>query len=328
MTTDLRDLPVFICGHPKSGTSLLRGILDSHPELVTYPEETGFFRRYLPKAQGQPLDEKLALSDQFLTHIFDWNRENPPPNQAGFPDRDYSNISAQAIRDTQRRLVRERLDHDGDILSAAVLAYGEVVGKLTPRLRWWVEKTPYNERFVSQIFSFWPQARCVHMVRDPRDNYSSYVRKHPDWTPAGFAGSWRTSTLAGLRNEKTFGSDRYLIIRYEDFALQPEATISRLCAFLGIQDSDAMRQPTRDGRPWQGNSMFPDQFNGISAAPVGRWHELVSPTDCFVIETLCAAPMSSLHYEHSKKNARHIPISLRLRTYKTLIMTTLKENSR
>ena len=47
--SELRDSPVFIAGHPKSGTSLLRSVLDSHPELVAYPEETSFFRRYLPK---------------------------------------------------------------------------------------------------------------------------------------------------------------------------------------------------------------------------------------------------------------------------------------
>ena len=51
--SELRDSPVFIAGHPRSGTSLLRSVLDSHPELVAYPEETSFFRRYLPKAAGK-----------------------------------------------------------------------------------------------------------------------------------------------------------------------------------------------------------------------------------------------------------------------------------
>ena len=38
MNPILPDRPVFICGHPKSGTSLLRAMLDSHPELLVYPE--------------------------------------------------------------------------------------------------------------------------------------------------------------------------------------------------------------------------------------------------------------------------------------------------
>lgn len=94
---ELRDSPVFIAGHPKSGTSFLCSVLDSHPELLTYPEETSFFRRYLPKAAGKSLVEKLVISDLTLTHIFEWNQTDPPAHQAGFPDRDYSNIPVAEV---------------------------------------------------------------------------------------------------------------------------------------------------------------------------------------------------------------------------------------
>jgi hypothetical protein len=223
-------------------------------------------------------------------------------------------------------LLQERCQDDGDILSATVLAYGEAVGKLTPQTRHWVEKTPFNERYAAQIFAWWPEARCVHMLRDPRDNYASFFRKHPNSSPAVFASTWRESARAGLRNQRKYGSDRYLLLRYEDFARDPETAISQLCAFLGIEDNAALRNPTRGGKPWQGNSMFPDRFSSISAAPVGRWRELLSPSDRFVLETLCASFMRSLHYEPTKKAANDIPISFRLRTYKTLLMINLKEN--
>ena len=130
--TDLRESPVFIAGHPKSGTSLLRSVLDSHPELVTYPEETSFFRRYLPKAAGKNRIEKLLLSDRYLTHIFEWNQANPPAHQAGFPDRDYSNIPVAKVRQAVKQLVAEQFRHDGDMLSAVVLAYGQVTGQINP----------------------------------------------------------------------------------------------------------------------------------------------------------------------------------------------------
>src|SRR5512143_2699433 len=127
--SELRDSPVFIAGHPKSGTSLLRSVLDSHPELVAYPEETSFFRRYLPKAAGKTLLEKTVLSDRLLTHIFEWNQAHPPAHQAGFPDRDYSHIPAAQVRRAVNDLVSERFRNDGDMLSAVVLAYGKVAGQ-------------------------------------------------------------------------------------------------------------------------------------------------------------------------------------------------------
>ena len=85
MDKSLRDRPVFIGGHPKSGTSLLRSLVDSHPQLVVYPEETMFFRGFLPKAKGLSLEQKLVLADQLITHIFEWNQTKPPAHQAGFP---------------------------------------------------------------------------------------------------------------------------------------------------------------------------------------------------------------------------------------------------
>jgi sulfotransferase family protein len=325
MISELRDRPIFICGHPKSGTSLLRGILDSHPQLVTYPEETVFFRRYLPAAQGKSLEQKLALSDQHLTHIFEWNRTNPPPQQVGFLDRDYSHVSAAAVRGAQRRLVAERYENDGDMLSAAILGYGEVVGRLTEQSRYWVEKTPYNEFYASQIFAWWPEARCIHMVRDPRDHYLSYHRKHQDWPPDVFASSWRRSTQAAISNQLRYGTGQYLLMRYEDFTNDPEGSIGHLCSFLGIDDDPALRNPTRAGKSWGGNSMFADQFQGISRAPVGRWHNVLSHRDCFVIEALSSNLMDAMHYKRTQKGHRGIGLSLRLETYKTLMIVKLKE---
>lgn len=325
MNSELRDSPIFICGHPKAGTSLLRGILDSHRQLVAYPEETGFFRRYLPKAQGKTPEEKLALSDQYLTHIFEWNRARPPEHQKGFPDRDYSHIPVEAVRNAQRLLVAERFQHEGDMLSAAILAYGEAAGCLSSGSRRWVEKTPYNEYYAKQIFAWWPDARCVHLVRDPRDNYLSYHRKHKDWTPQIFASSWRRSTHAGMTNQENYGSRQYLLIRYEDFIEDVEGMISELCSFLSIDDDPVMRNPSRGGNAWGGNSMFADRFESISSAPVGRWRKSMADSDRFVIERLASAPMRAMHYEFANQSRSEMPWRLRLATYKTLISIMLKE---
>ena len=189
-TSELRDRPVFICGHPKAGTSLVRSLLDSHPQLVVYPEETIFFRRFLPNAQELDRPEKIALAERELIHIFTWNTNRPPDSQEGYLDRDYSDIGFDEVRQTMLKLLDTIYRHDGDILGAAVLAYGAVSQQLKLGTRYWVEKSPYNEYYAEQIFAWWPQARCIHIVRDPRDNYVSYQRKHPDWATEFFANNW------------------------------------------------------------------------------------------------------------------------------------------
>jgi hypothetical protein len=293
---DLRDSPVFIAGHPKSGTSLLRSVLDSHPELVTYPEETSFFRRYLPKVAGKSLLQKTVMSDRYLTHIFEWNQTNPPAHQAGFPDRDYSHIPVAKVRQAVNQLVSERFRHDGDMLSAVILAYGQVTGQLTSATRHWVEKTPYNEHYAAQIYAWWPAAFMVHTVRDPRDNFTSYRRKHSTWSPEAFAMSWVRSTQAGIDNLTRYGTDQYWMLRYEDLVVAPAARLRQLCQFLHINDDPSLGQPARGGKPWAGNSMFEDEFTAISSAPVGRWQESLPAEDVAALEIVAAPWMRRLGY--------------------------------
>lgn len=320
-----RNSPIFICGHPKAGTSLLRSILDSHPEIVVYPEETSFFRRYLPMAEGRDQEQKINLAARYLIHIFQWNLTNPPEHQAGFKDRDYSGISFTAVKEEMAKAVKDQFGHDGDMLSAVMTAFGKVTGRITPRTRYWLEKTPYNERYADRIFNWWPEARCIHVVRDPRDNYVSYRRKHPDWTPEFFASNWQTSTAQGQRNLKKFGEDRYWLVTYEDFVQKPDETIAHLCSFLGISDDSALRQPTRDGREWKGNSMWSDQFSQISSAPVGRWVESLKPHEVYLIQSLAKKGMAAMGYNQSVIQMKDVDILTRARCAALLIKNKLKE---
>ncbi|MDH5506293.1 MAG: sulfotransferase [Anaerolineae bacterium] len=310
---ELRDRPVFICGHPKAGTSLLRALLDAHPQVVVYPEESVFFRRYLPKADGLALQDQQKLAVEELTHIFTWNQEDPPPSQDGFPDRDYSAIAHQHVQQAMAQLLASLPPrHTGDMLSAAVLAYGQVTGQLSANTHAWVEKSPYNEKYAGQIFTWWPQARCIHMVRDPRDNFVSYRRKHPDWSAEFFARNWRSSLLAGFANQVKYGASQYLLLRYEDLVQSPEPTLQQIIKFLGIKFDKILKTPTRAGIPWQGNSMFAQEFEVISAAPVGRWKSTLTSQEAAVIEWIARQAMVELQYEHSLNSSLYTRVNVAL----------------
>lgn len=295
--SELRNRPLFICGHPKAGTSLVRAIFDSHPQLVVFPEETVFFRRFLPKATSLDLAGQLELAERMLIHIFRWNRDHPTADQKGYLDRDYSSISYAAVCHAMHSLADQELRHPGDILSAAVLAYGQVSGQTNPHTSRWVEKSPYNEYFAEQIFAWWPQARCIHILRDPRDNFASYSRKHPAWSAEFFAANWVRSTQTGFLNRQRFGQDRYFILRFEDLTRSPVQYLSQLSEFLEIQWDDSLAAPTRAGEQWRGNSMFANQFQEISAAPVARWKEKLAPIDAAVIELKAAALFKTFNYQ-------------------------------
>ena len=94
----LRQRPVFIAGHPKAGTSLLLNLLDSHSQLLVFPEETLFFREVLPILKETPQKRWFELAERSLIDFFNWDPENPVESQAGFESHDYSLISFEQVR--------------------------------------------------------------------------------------------------------------------------------------------------------------------------------------------------------------------------------------
>lgn len=294
MMNELRDRPIFICGHPKSGTTLLISLLDSHPQLVVYPEETYFFRYLIPDIGTASDEEKIALAQRSLLHFFSWETTQ---DQEVFQS--YANMCL-----TMQRILQETgLRHDGDLLATAMLAFGKVHNLLSNQSRYWVEKTPYNEHFGKMIFNYWPEARCIHIVRDPRDNFATYHRKHPGLSAAEFSWRWKKSLRAGYLNQQQFGAHRYLIMRYEDLTNDPETKLKEIISFLGIEDHPTLRQPTNFGVPWGGNSMFNDTFSGISSKPSGRWKAELDADVVAVIETACKNQMPAVHYPTMGKHS-------------------------
>ncbi len=147
--------------------------------------------------------------------------------------------------------------------------------------------------------------RCIHIVRDPRDNYASYQQKQGSWSAGKFSAHWNRSTAAGCLNEADYGDDRYWLLRYEDLVTEPEKTLGQICQFLGIEDHPTLRKPTRVGDLWRGNSMFAAEFQGISSAAVGRWKEQLPASQAGVVQTASRQYIKRFNYQDV------IPVSFR-----------------
>lgn len=321
---DFINNPVFICGHPKAGTSLMSSLLDGHPEIVAYPEETMFFRRFLPAIENVTFQEKLELAEKLLIHIFEWNIENPPAHQNGYPDRDYSDISFDAVRSGMICKIPAHSENPAEILNAVILSFGKVTGQITGALKHWLEKTPYNEFHTDKIFRWWRNAKCIHMIRDPRGNYFSYQQKHMDWSAKIFSKNWVRSTNAGLENEKTYGSDQYLLIRFDDLLTSSEETMRKVAAFLDIQMDDILLNPTRVGASWLGNSMFNKEFQTISTTPLFRWKDKLDVFDQAILQTICGRLMVEFDFPLSDIEYRQFSVKQRFDILKERLFSFMK----
>ena len=296
----LRERPVFIGGIARSGTTLLQSLLDGHPQLIVDPSESRFFLSFLPRSRHASKERKGELVEKIVFQ---------PKNRFLDPEGDhyqayFSHISYTSVRETFYRFLGQTSEHDADYLSSAVLAFAEASGYLNEKIKYWVEKTIFNEWYASVIFSWWGGARFIHVLRDPRDVYATWKRRdiRAGRSVTGidaFLYTWRYSALLARKNQKRFGEDRYHIVHYENLTRWPESQIERIVQFLGIDKLQCLFTPTKAGGkyPWKGNSSHDKRFTRISSSSVGQWRESLTEEEVSILEVLLGVEMKKQGYQ-------------------------------
>jgi hypothetical protein len=196
----MAERPIFIGGMFKSGTSLLRAMIGQHPAIASGLETYWFDLNF-----SEPdSDELLKRLDQL----------------ADFYGFDHAEVRGMVGADSGSEA----------FLTRFLDAYAMRLGK--PR---WAEKTPGNVLHMDRIVAAWPQARIVHIIRDPRDVFAS-LRQARKWDSVGeFTDRWCAffGAVERFRAELDLGPDRYLELRYEALVTAPAEATRELCAFVG-----------------------------------------------------------------------------------------------
>ncbi|MGH3319067.1 MAG: sulfotransferase family protein [Streptosporangiaceae bacterium] len=210
------DRPVFIGACPRSGTTLLRTMLNCHPGLAM-PRETRFLvDAWLQRATFGDL-ARAANRGRLAAWIF----RRKSTTKAGRLEID----SGEAIR----RLVAAPPTL-GSLLGTCFLMYAEQQDK--PR---WGDKRPQYARYLDAIFAMFPDAQFINLVRDPRSSVAS-MRKLTWFDGDVVPGLelWERTLHAVDQWRRRLADDQLLEIRYEDLVGDPEATLGRVSSFLGL----------------------------------------------------------------------------------------------
>lgn len=262
---------VFICGYMKSGTTLLLELLDGHPELTVMPGDSHMINR-IHAERGMTNEERYAkLSEYWIGRLVN------PTGQKPFwimGEDDGPYLDFMSYLDYWR----ERLSADDlSTFLGAVLAFFCANPRRATRPRFWVEKTPGNEQNVAEILKLVPKARFLHIIRDPRSNIASLMKlasiRKWDYKVENLAYSIRAGIEKGLANEKSFGKDRYLILRYENLVSDAEGCMQQVASFLDISWDKTFLQPTVNGLEAKANSMYSDRqvVGKILTKVSGEW---------------------------------------------------------
>jgi hypothetical protein len=208
----------FIVGVPRSGTTMLRLMLDAHPDMAI-PSETYFVTNLIEAGDGGAGPDQLA--NVLVTHRR-WGDLG---------------IDEAALR---RRLTAMGRPSGGDAVRVAFELYAEGRGK--PR---WGDKTPAYLTNIAQIHAALPEARFVHLIRDGRDVALSILRMPEDDRPMrrpDSAGLVATRWSRRIRRARDQGErvPHYLEIRYEDLVRDPEPALRSVCDLIELPFTGAM----------------------------------------------------------------------------------------
>ncbi len=253
---DFAHRAVFICGVHRSGTTLMRDLLDGHPEMCVLPSEGGYFTglrariRHLPEAVRAE-----TLGKEWLRRLA--NPTNQPPywllGPSGGENDPYVRFARSLLGWWP---VLDQIFGSPSSLRphlAIVLAYASVTG----RALWWIDKTPTNEFHVRRLRKELPSTRVIHMVRDPLTVYAS--RKRLEEQVFGSMQSPRR-VLAQIRRSLRIAclseGPGHLVIRFEDLIERPDEMMGRVAAFLDIEKHPSLLHPTVAGMPAFPNSAF------------------------------------------------------------------------
>jgi hypothetical protein len=98
----------------------------------------------------------------------------------------------------------------------------------------WGDQTGVIERYADQIFAAYPNAKMIHMIRDPRDRYAGSLLRSPDGKAraGGAVARWFYTTRLANRNLRKY-PDSYMTVGFENMVVDTEKVIRSVCDFLG-----------------------------------------------------------------------------------------------
>jgi hypothetical protein len=225
--------PFFVVGSDRSGSTMLRLMLNEHTDLFV-PAESHFFSLLMDSLPLNALlsrDQLAAAYDVIIGH----------PRWADLP------LSNEDCLEIVYSLEKPRL---AALIDALFAELAHRAGKQR-----WGDKTPNYILEIDRLRELFPKAQFIHIIRDGRDVCTSLLGK--GWrgtSPSGIGRYWSFSVGTGIQVGRSLPEGVYCEVSYEDLVLDTEKTLRELCKFLHI--------------PFQSNML---RFYENAAINVAQW---------------------------------------------------------
>ncbi|MDG1157467.1 MAG: sulfotransferase [Litorivicinaceae bacterium] len=288
---------IFITGHRKSGTTLLHNLFDGHPSLNNYPVDLSLLYAFFPCCvNADPSINKKRVSDVIRLSTHGLNGQYLYNTGTQFDSDDFLEIfwkNAGCL-----------VFNNPIVLIKTLIESWIEYGHLDPELPCVVKETSQSIN-IYRYEEFGLYCKFIHLVRDPRDNYSAifdgidsyYMKLGEDGKKslASFINRARMDLKVAsfLKEAETH---RFFALKFEELLLHTESTMKGVMSFLNLAFDETLFHPTKLGKNDRGNNHLGIEFKGISSQNVGRWKERLSNDDAGVIEFWLREEMISWGY--------------------------------
>ena len=296
---------IFVVGVPRSGTTLMRVLLETSERIGIARENhyVGHFverlgARFYFRRKGDLRDDEAVrqIVEMIYTGEFQrvsrWRRISPY----------WRWVVAEVPQEelTRRLLEGERTERG--FMAALMRVHADLMRR--PIMG---EKTPAHLGFVSTILEWFPDARVVHVLRDPRAVYVSdrHRRRTKGRAPYSWLArvplllesvvlvqtvvNWRSALRMHAEYQAAY-PERYVLVQFEDIVLRPYEALPPLFRFLGVEVPDYAKVslPTAHG--------MRTSSEGLDPTATERWRTRIHPFARLFIEFFLGRSMRRFGY--------------------------------
>ncbi|WP_039390903.1 sulfotransferase family protein [Novosphingobium sp. MBES04] len=268
----------FILGSPRSGTTLLQLMLSQAPG-VHVPNETKFMNRVYRQARKfGPIQSDAGWANA-VEAVVARNREGEFP----------------ADGDELRSHLMSLEERSYPSLLLAWLKFCAPEGPVTH----FGEKTPEHTREALRLAEFFPRAKFLLILRDPRDVALSQIKAFDRRSLLFSAVRWNVDQRYWFdKASQVLGDARCMTVRYEELVAAPGSILPSVATFLGIPFDEAMLDPSqRQSRGFSEKEVHKlGTLGKVSISSVGNYKEKLPADDVDMIQFICGRRMKKLGY--------------------------------
>lgn len=285
MLTKKKTSPFFLLGVQRSGTTLLRLLLDAHSRIAIPFESMVLIEYYYRTPEYNYLenanDRKRLVTDLLSARgIKEWN-----------PKINTEDINIEKCTDYAMTI--------DQIFSS----YAEKCGKTI-----WGDKTPSYTKDFHILNELFPLARFINLIRDGRDVALSLVRQ--PWGPGTFSDAleyWAEIVTWSRKMGRLLPKDRYLELRFEDLVSRPEEMIKNVLAFLCLDFEPEIfqRNPSRiKGKlPHTSVKFHTNLKRPIDSSLAYKWRDILGRVDQAISWQIAGKLFEDLGYPSGRTEA-------------------------